>query len=264
MNILYFDCFAGISGDMTLGALVDVGVDFDILKAELSKLNLEGYDITCERKVKKGISAVDITIDIHHPNNHSHSHHSHRSFTDIKNIIESSNLNDRVKRDAVGIFRILGEAEAKVHGVDIEKIHFHEVGAVDSIVDIVGVCICIDMLKIDEVYCSKLPIFYGTVQIAHGTFPLPAPATIEILKNVPFTGDGIEGEIITPTGAAILKYFSKDFGNMPAMTIKNTGYGAGKKDFGLPNVLRVISGEKSDKKEESTIAVIEANNADHR
>jgi hypothetical protein len=148
-----------------------------------------------------------------------------------------------VKTKAVAIFKKLGEAEAKIHGKSIDDIHFHEIGGVDAIVDIVGACICLHLLDIDKVYSSPIPTFHGSVEIAHGTFPLPAPATSEILKDVPWRELGIEGEIVTPTGAAILAELSESFGPMPAMTTKSIGYGAGKKDFGIPNVLRVIIGE---------------------
>lgn len=245
-KIAYFDCFAGISGDMTLGALVDAGADFNGLKSELDKLGLHEFHVTAEKVIKRGISATDITVHLdHHHHDHSHhSGHSHgRSFTDIKHIIENSGLSQSVKDKAVAIFRRLGNAEAKVHGKDIEEIHFHEVGAVDAIVDITGACICLEMLGIEKVYASPMPTFTGTIEIAHGTFPLPAPATAEILKGVPWRKLGVEGEIITPTGAAIIAEFAEDFGECPPMTVHSIGYGAGKRDFGMPNVLRVMVGE---------------------
>ncbi len=253
MKTAYFDCFAGISGDMTLGALVDAGADFDTLKSELAKLGLDGYQLLADRVVKRGISACDITVDIHdhhhhhHDDDDDHGHHTHhhhgRSYSDIKQMIESSALSDNVKGNAIAIFTKLGLAEAKIHGCDIEEIHFHEVGAVDSIVDVVGSCICLELLGIEQVAASPIPTFTGTTQMAHGQFPLPAPATTEILKGIPWRTLGVEGEIVTPTGAAILATLSQQFGAMPPMAINATGYGSGKKDFGVPNVLRVFIGD---------------------
>lgn len=246
MTIAYIDCFAGISGDMTLGALVDAGADFEALKSELDKLGVHEFELMLDKVTKRGISASDVTVKLHH-HDHGHEHHhghSHgRAFSEIKRIIEDSTLSNHVKSNAIAIFTKLGEAEAKIHGKSIEEIHFHEVGAVDAIVDIVGACICLDLLGIEKLYCSPIPTFTGTVEIAHGKFPLPAPATVEILKNAPWRELGIEGEIVTPTGAAIVATLAEGFGAMPPMSIQSTGYGAGKKDFGMPNVLRVLVGE---------------------
>jgi len=250
LKVAYFDCFAGISGDMTLGALIDAGASFDLLKSELGKLSLrqaqdaQEFELTLDRVTKRGISASDVTVHTHH-NEHHHGHgHSHgRTYSEIRRIIEESELSDDVKRKSVAIFTKLGEAEAKIHNKSIEEIHFHEVGAVDAIVDIVGSCICLELLGIKKLYCSPIPTFTGMVEIAHGKFPLPAPATVEILKNAPWRELGVEGEIVTPTGAAIVATLAEGFGTMPAMSITSTGYGAGKKDFGIPNVLRVIVGD---------------------
>lgn len=246
MRVAYFDCFAGISGDMTLGALVDAGADFDALKAELDRLGLDEFEISIDRATKRGISAADVTVKLHHhPHSHDHDHsHSHgRAFSEIRRLIEESELSEGVKAKSIAIFTRLGEAEAKIHAKSIEEIHFHEVGAVDAIVDIVGACICLELLGIEKLYCSAMPTFTGMVEIAHGKFPLPAPATVEILKDAPWRELGIEGELITPTGAAIVATLAEGFGAMPAMSIESTGYGAGKKDFGIPNVLRVVIGE---------------------
>lgn len=282
LRIAYFDCFAGISGDMTLGALVDAGADFEALNSELEKLPLRHdhdgheFELTLEKVTKRGISAADITVHLHehhhheHEHEHEHEHHAHshgRSFSEIKQMIEQSELADRVKQRAIAIFTKLGNAEAKIHDKSIEEIHFHEVGAVDSIVDIVGACICLELLGIDKLYCSPIPTFTGMVDIAHGKFPLPAPATMEILRGVPWRELGIEGEIVTPTGAAIVATLAESFGTMPAMNIVSTGYGSGKKDFGIPNVLRVLTGTPADKpntdvaeaSEHVEVAVIETN-----
>ncbi len=245
---------------MTLGALVDAGADFEQLKFQLTKLDVKDFALTIDRIVQRGISAASVKVHVHHEEHHHEHHHHGRSFTDIKRLIEGSGLSEDIKGKSIAIFRRLGEAEAKIHGKNINEIHFHEVGAVDSIVDIVGACICLELLQIDKVYCSPIPTFYGTVEIAHGTFPLPAPATAEILKNAPWRELGIEGEIVTPTGAAIIAALAESFGSMPAMTLKATGYGAGTKDFGIPNVLRVMVGESADKAiEHEEVAVIESN-----
>lgn len=266
MRIAYFDCFAGISGDMTLGALVDAGADFDALKRELEKLNIHEYELSAEKVTKRGISATQVTVDVH---KHGHQHHDHahhgghhhgRSYADIRQIVEGSDLSESVKQRALAVFRKLGEAEAKIHDKDLETIHFHEVGSVDAIVDIVGACICLDLLGVGKTYASPMPTFQGTVQIAHGTFPLPAPATSEILKDVPWRQLGIEGEIVTPTGAAIAATLSEGFGAMPAMTVESIGYGAGTKDFGMPNVLRVMIGESDPHSgEHEDVTVVETN-----
>jgi len=267
MRVAYFDCFAGISGDMTLGALVDAGADFELLKTELGRLHIhDEFELSLERVTKRGISAADVTVKLHHHHDHDHGHgHSHgRSFTDITHIIEHSALSERVKTNAIAIFAKLGEAEAKIHGKGIEEIHFHEVGAVDAIVDIVGACVCLELLGIQKVYCGPIPTFHGTVEIAHGTFPLPAPATIEILKGAPWRELGIEGEIVTPTGAAIVATLAEGFGPMPEMSVESIGYGAGKKDFGVPNVLRIMVGTPADSGSgepsyNAEVAVIETN-----
>ena len=267
MRIAYFDCFSGISGDMALGALVDAGADFDSLKDGLSALGVGGYDLTAERVAKNGVAATSVTVV---PSNRPHQrrgcsgkkpapvfrepvfrescsrngqHHHTRAFSEIRRIIEGSKLSDSVKSRSVATFRRLGEAEAKVHNTDIEQIHFHEVGAVDAIVDIVGACICLELLKIDSACASPVPTFHGTAHTAHGTFPLPAPATAELLKHVPWRARDVDGEIVTPTGAAILVELAGSFGGMPPMSIESIGYGAGEKDFDIPNVLRVMVGE---------------------
>jgi uncharacterized protein (TIGR00299 family) protein len=237
VRIAYFDCFSGISGDMALGALVDAGASLGDLTAELGKLDLEGYHIEAAKVVKRGISATDVTVKLQGGREPT------RGFAEIRGIIEASELKEGVKERSVAIFRRLGEAEAKIHGKDIEEIHFHEVGAVDAIVDIVGVCICLDLLGVEQVHASAIPTFHGSVKIDHGTLPLPAPATIELLKGAPWRELGIEGEIVTPTGAAILAELACSFGPMPAMRVESIGYGSGKKDFGIPNVLRVTVGE---------------------
>lgn len=264
MRVAYFDCFAGISGDMVLGALVDAGADFAALESELARLGIHGYDLGMDKVTKRGIAATDVTVDLSHQHHHhgDHDHHHHGSgYSQIRRLIEESELPANVKQRAVAIFTRLGHAEAKIHNKDIEEIHFHEVGAVDAIVDIVGACICLELLGIERVLASPVPTFHGMVEMAHGRFPLPAPATAEILKDVPWRPLGIEGELVTPTGAAILAELASGFGPMPAMTTTSIGYGSGKKDFGLPNVLRVMVGEMADTPADghAEVMVIETN-----
>lgn len=264
MKVLYCDCFSGISGDMLLGALIDAGVSEQELRQELAKLGLEEeYRLCVSRVVKKGISATDVQVELiphshhnhhnsdEHHHNHSHEHehkhehfHNHnRNLFDIAKIIDKSTLEPKLKAQAKYIFQRLGKAEAKVHGTTIDKVHFHEVGAVDAIIDICGVVIGLALLGIDKVISSSLPTGSGFIECAHGTIPVPAPATVELLQNVPVYDPGVKGELVTPTGAALITSLAEDFGAMPAMNITSIGYGAGNKDFGLPNVLRVFVGE---------------------
>lgn len=236
-KVAYFDCFCGISGDMALGALIDAGIAIDQLKAELDKLRLAGWEFRAEKVVKRGVSATSVEILTEETR-------AERGFDEIKQIIESSRLSDWVKTSSLAIFSRLAEVEAKIHSVPIDRIHFHELGAIDTIIDIVGVCICLGLLGVGRVYASALPTFHGSVETAHGLLPLPAPATLELLKDATWRELGIEGEIITPTGAAILAVLAESFGPMPAMTIRSIGWGAGKKDFDIPNVLRVVLGDE--------------------
>ncbi len=262
MRIAYFDCFAGISGDMALGALVDAGADFESLKAELAKLGVNGYEIECAKVNRRGISATDVAVKLHHHHHDDEHHHHHhgRSYSEIVEIIQSSSLSDWVKEKSVEIFTRLGEAEAAVHGTSIDEIHFHEVGAVDAIVDIVGACVCLELLGIESVYASAMPTFQGTVNSSHGLLPLPAPATMKLLKDVPWRELGIEGELVTPTGAAIVSALAESFGAMPGMTVESAGFGAGKNDYGIANVLRVLIGDlEPGSGEKSEVAVIETN-----
>lgn len=240
MKILYFDCFAGISGDMTLGALIGVGADIEKLREGLSSLDVSGYDFEVMSKIKGHIAATDINIVID-----GQHHNHHRRLGDILAIIQGSELSDWVKDTASRVFRRLAEAEATVHGSTPDDVHFHEVGAVDAIVDIVGTAICLELLGRPEVVASPMPTFHGFATGSHGTFPLPAPATVELLKGIPWRKVDAEGELVTPTGAAIITTIASDFGAMPPMTVDKIGYGAGKQDFAFSNVLRVMLGEKS-------------------
>ncbi|MEW5924401.1 MAG: nickel pincer cofactor biosynthesis protein LarC [Candidatus Zixiibacteriota bacterium] len=253
MKAVYFDCFAGISGDMTLGALVDAGLDIEKLKAELIKLNLKGYSIGAEKVVKNGITGTKINIEIEEQNAHRHLKH-------INEIIDNSSLDDDIKQTGKKIFFRLAEAEAKIHNTIIEKIHFHEVGAIDAIIDIVGAVIGIKLLGIKKVYASRIHVGRGFVECRHGKIPLPAPATAELLKGVPVYSTGIEGELTTPTGAAIITTLAESFGNMPVMNIRQIGYGAGTSDREIPNMLRVMIGEVVESDYETdTVTIVETN-----
>ena len=275
MKILYFDCFSGISGDMTLSALIDLGVDTERLIAELKKLNLDGWEIKVTEVAKQGIGAkqLEVVIDEETPTHsskglhffHSHGHHHphvHRTMSDIARIIDESGIAEKAKDLAKRIFWRLAEAEAKVHGSTPEKVRFHEVGAVDSIIDIVGVAIAIDILSPDKVYASVLHDGYGFVKCQHGTIPVPVPAVTEVMsaRKVNLKQLDIEGELITPTGAAIIAELAESFGVMPVMEVRQTGYGAGKKNLAIPNLLRVIWGETQDANvEQDSVTVIETN-----
>jgi len=253
MKICYLDCFSGISGDMLLGALVDAGVNPDALRAEIGKLGLEGVELRFDRTLRSNISGMNLTVEVAHD-------HSHRSLSKIEQIISSSRLKEVVKERAIRIFRRLGEVEAAIHDVPIEKVHFHEVGAWDSIVDIVGACIGFDLLGIEKIYCSALNLGSGMVKTAHGVMPVPAPATAALVAEVPTYSEGPEAELTTPTGAAIVTTLAERFGPMPAMRISASGYGAGDKDIqGRPNLLRVLIGEATGVAEATEVYVIEAN-----
>jgi len=224
---------------MILGALVDLGLDVKFLKNELKELPLRGYDIEVKQVECNQIAATDITVTI---NEEQH----HRSLSDIINILKRSTLDNRVKTLSQSIFSSLGNAEATIHQVDIEDVHFHEVGAVDSIVDIVGSVIGITVLNIDKIYCSALPLGHGFVSCDHGILPLPAPATVELLRGIPVYTVDRRQETVTPTGAAIIKTLANQFGEMPLMKIRKIGYGSGKIKSDYPNVLRVFLGEVED------------------
>lgn len=244
MSVAYFDCFSGIAGDMILGALIDLGVDEKILIKELKKLPLTGYDLRVKKVECNHISATDVTVVVTEDQHH-------RSLSDINDILKRSSLEPMVKKLSSDIFSKLGKAEAKIHNVSIEDVHFHEVGAIDSIVDIVGSVIAVTLLDIDTIYCSPLPLGHGFVSCEHGLLPLPAPATVELLKGIPVYSVDRDQETVTPTGAAVITTLASTFGEMPLMKIKQIGYGSGKIPSTYPSLLRVFLGEithKSHKK----------------
>lgn len=306
MKTLYLDCFSGISGDMLLGALVDVGVDGDALAAELAKLNVEGYKLSFEKKAKQGIGGTDAHVDLfdhhvtehdhHHDEEHHHAHdhhhgedncpgheqlhehgdehdeHNHgenephhhhlsRNFSDIQHIIDSSGISDRVKELSKKIFYEIAIAEARVHMKPVEEVHFHEVGAIDSIVDIVGVCICLDMLGVEKIYASELHDGKGFIECQHGTIPVPVPAVMEMLRGsgIPLVQENIETELVTPTGFAIAKCVAAAFGKMPVMNVQRVGYGFGKRETGGFNAIRVLLGETEEKQGLEGLVVLETN-----
>jgi len=257
MKILYYDCFSGISGDMNLGAMIDLGVDVKYLEGELGKLNLEGWKLEVKKDQRHGIygTRVDVIQTSHG--------HSHRHLSDIFKIIDKSALKDKDKELARKIFIKLAGAEASVHGTDVENIHFHEVGAIDSIVDIAGSAICFNALEVDEVHVSVIELGGGTVKCEHGTLPVPAPATAEILKGLPVKKDGVDFEATTPTGAAILAVLGNVFNKPVPMKITKTGYGIGHTDHPeVPNLLRVFLGETADSSEEGHEAILMECNID--
>ena len=237
MTIGYFDCFSGISGDMILGALIDLGVETEFLKKELKKINLHSYQINVKKVEKNYITGIDVNIDVHQ-------HQPNRSYNNIKKLISNSSLDNKIIKNSLKIFQKLALAESKIHNILTKEVHFHEIGAVDSIIDIVGASICIKKLEFKEIYCSALPFGKGFVKCAHGLLPVPAPATVEILKNIPVYQTSRKQELVTPTGAAIITTIAKEFGEIPFMKIKNIGYGAGKTKSKYPNLLRVFTGEK--------------------
>jgi len=255
MKIAYFDCFMGISGDMTLGALLDAGADAAIFQEKLSALGIGGYKLDIAKRITGGIAATDVNVLLEtHQQNHRH-------LSDIISIIDNSRLSARVRETAGRIFMRLAQAEAKVHGGAPEEVHFHEVGAIDAIVDIVGAVILLEILGWPKVVASPMPTFYGYANGAHGVIPLPAPATAELLRDVPWQKLDIEGELVTPTGAAIIAELASEFGHLPPMTVKAIGYGAGKSDFGTANALRVMVGEEIQDGNSSPplVAVVETN-----
>lgn len=269
MKALYLDCFAGISGDMVLGALLDLGLELEALKAELVKLPITGFELLAFPVNKNGIQATQFQVNLLEEDGKRladsefmevdfqedrqpepaaskslhNSSHPHRHLGEILGIIARSSLSDSVKTTATAIFKRLGEAEANVHGMPLENVHLHEVGGIDAIVDIVGTVIGIEQLGIEEIYASPLPLGSGFVSSAHGMLPVPAPATAALLKDVPvYSGPG-PGELVTPTGAAIVATLAKSFGPMPLMRLAGVGYGSGTRQRTYPNVLRAFLGE---------------------
>src|SRR5215813_9041526 len=254
MKTLYFDCFAGASGDMILGALVAAGAEPRALTDQLQSLNISGWNIDFETVDRSGISATYARVRTAHE-------HAHRHLSDILKIIYSSGLNDTVKNRVARIFSRLAEAESRVHNQPIEKIHFHEVGAVDAIIDVCGAAVGFDLLGVEQFISSPLRVGFGMAEMAHGRFPIPPPAVAELLKGKPVYAGDIEGEFVTPTGAAIISTVCERFENLPPMKIQSGGYGAGTRNpKGFPNVLRMLLGEvESPEPGDETLLMIETN-----
>ena len=256
MTVLYYDCFSGISGDMHLGAMIDLGVDPKFLIDQLGRLDLPGYELKITRDQRKGITGtkVDVVLDENprgHHHGHHHDHHHHRNLEDISRIIDDSDLSIAVKDRSIRMFRKLAEAEGKIHNKPIQEVHFHEVGAIDSIVDIVGAAICIESIAPDMIMSSAVELGGGFVKCEHGTFPVPAPATAEILAGVPVKSGAAPFETTTPTGALILACNADKFGPMQDLRISKTAYGIGNRDMDIPNVLRIHLAESSGHAESS-------------
>jgi uncharacterized protein (TIGR00299 family) protein len=256
MKLAYFDCFSGISGDMTLGALIDAGCSTDLLRAELQSLQVPGWELSTEKVWKNGVAATYVRVQ-------TEDQQKHRSLATILELLNNSHLAPPIRERASRIFQKLGEAEAHVHDAPIEKVHFHEVGAVDAIVDIVGSCIGFHALGIERFACSPLNVGGGTAKMAHGVLSVPAPATARLLQGAPTFSNGVQRELVTPTGAAIVATLCDSFGPQPPMTVSAIGYGAGTADLeGQPNVVRIMIGDSADKVSSASdeeISIIEAN-----
>jgi len=243
VRVLYFDCFAGAAGDMILGALLDAGLPFDELKRALGSLAVDGIDVSVDRVVKTGLTAAKFRVHEHAPAGGGGHHHPHHHLKHIVAAIDRSALSDAAKAKAVKMFRRLGEAEAAIHNTTLEKVHLHEVGAIDSIIDIVGAAFAMEWFNPDRVVVSPINVGGGMVNSAHGVFPVPAPATLALLKDAPVYSSGVQMETLTPTGALILTEYATAFGPVPAMTIEKVGYGAGDREVKeTPNVVRVLIG----------------------
>lgn len=253
MPTAYFDCFNGAGGDMIVAALIDAGADADALRTGLESLGLGGYSLSIERVSRRGIAATrfDVRLNPETPQ-------PHRRLADIHAILDASDLAPAARERAKRIFDRLGQAEAKVHGIPIEQVHFHEVGAVDAILDVVGAVLTLDLLGIRDFTCSPIPTGSGTVECAHGTLPVPAPATAELLQGVPLATSMTTGELTTPTAAAILTTLASGFGPRPPMTVRSVGHGAGSREGGpLPNLLRVFVGESAEQPATDHVTILE-------
>jgi uncharacterized protein (TIGR00299 family) protein len=259
VTILYFDCFAGAAGDMILGALLDAGLPFEELKRALGSLAVDGWEVSVDRVIKTGVTATKFRVHEHSPahshaegQEHEHPHrdgHGHHSLKEIEAAIRRSSLSDAGKAKAIAMFYRLAEAEATIHGMPVDQVHLHEVGALDSIIDIVGAVFALEWFKADRIVVSPLNVGGGMVRSAHGVFPVPAPATVALLKDAPVYSSGIQKELLTPTGALILTEYATSYGPVPAMRVQRVGYGAGDRELPeTPNVVRVLVGEADEAK----------------
>jgi len=259
VKILYYDCFAGISGDMNLGAMIDLGVDPEYLREELRKIEIGAYEIQVKRDQRRGIFGTKVDVILPSGEGAPAAHgHGHRSFKDIAGLIEKSNFSEGVKSTSLNIFVKIARAEAKIHGHSIDEVHFHEVGAIDSIVDVVGAAICFEVLNLDIIISSPVQVGGGFVKCAHGMLPVPAPATAEILTGIPIKSGIVPFETTTPTGAAILAATAGRFAERVDFTPLKIGYGIGQRDTDVPNVLRVFLGEMEDEQQDLDVELKEA------
>lgn len=252
MKVLYFDCFNGISGDMILGAIFDLGLDREAWLRELNKIEISGYRVEIEKKRKGPLMGTDVNIIVEDRVTHRHA-------KEILNMVSNSSLDDEIKEKSLKILTRIAQVESSIHNEPLEEVHLHELGGIDTIVDVVGSIIGLKLLGIERVYSSPLPLGEGFVETAHGRLPIPAPATAELLKGVPVYSNGMKGELVTPTGAGIISTLSYSFGPIPPITIEKIGYGAGKKDFAIPNMLRAIMGELYQEKQRDTNTIIDVN-----
>ncbi|MDI3543719.1 MAG: pyridinium-3,5-bisthiocarboxylic acid mononucleotide nickel chelatase, partial [Candidatus Atribacteria bacterium] len=252
-KFLYLDCFSGISGDMFLSSLLDLGISSSLFISEIKKMPIP-FEIEIKKVQKHNISATQIKIK-----EEEHQHHHHRPARELIRIIRESPFTPSIKEKAQEMVRKIAEVEAKIHGADPQEIHLHEVGGVDTLVDITGVLIALHMLEIDEICSSPIPTGHGWVESAHGLLPIPAPATLELLRGIPIYSGEVEGELTTPTGAVLVSTLSKSFGSLPSCQIEKIGYGAGERDYSYPNVLRAIIGKKEVHLKEEKNLVIETN-----
>ena len=257
MKIMYIECNMGAAGNMLTAALAEVSGNVKACEDSLNSLGIPGITYSFVPSVKCGITGTHSEVSVngetedehmhehHHDHDHEH-HHHHSSLHDIEHMISDLKVSDKVKSDAIAVYKLIAEAESKAHGKDISDIHFHEVGTMDAVADVVGFCVLMEKLAPDKVIVSPVHVGFGEVKCAHGILPVPAPATAEILKGVPVYGGEVKGELCTPTGAALLRHFASSFGNMPAMSIEKTGYGMGSKDFERANCVRIMTGESLD------------------
>ncbi len=255
MTVAYFDCFSGAAGDMIVASLIDAGADESALREGLSSLAVGGYTLKIQKIRKQGFAATRFLVELD-----STTPQPHRHLADVVEIIRSGKFPDGVRENSIRVFERLAQAEAQVHGTSVDKVHFHEVGAVDAIVDVVGAVLALQTLGVERVVCSPVPVGSGTVKCAHGVMPIPAPATAVLLKGVPLAASEETGELITPTGAAVLTTLADEFGPLPAMSVSAIGYGAGTRDgASVPNLLRVFVGAASDSDDADSVAVLETN-----
>ncbi len=254
MNIAFFDCFAGASGDMILGALIDAGLDADALRRALGGLDLPGWELRIERVIKRGLAATQVRVI-------GHEDVQARPYRELAAILDSSALQPQVKQRAATILRRLAEVEARLHGESVEQVHLHELGGVDTLVDIAGAIVGMQMLELEQVYVSPLPMGHGIIETRHGPLPLPAPAVVELTRGAPVRSVDLAAELVTPTGAAILTTLADGYVSFPPMTLQRTGYGAGQRDLPIPNVLRVLIGTppSEDQAMTETLVVLETN-----